>query len=345
MFNMINNIFVFLLRFNLFRKIQEKQFLPTKGDIDNKEVKKLANRLKGKNDSETLNNILEWQDRNLSYWPERAIMEIPTIILFPLFMVILGVVSIVPLIIIHFLLTNIISNFFSLVLLLLLIIILGIILYKQPMIMKLLYIITFSFPLYKLLRLYLTKFYNNNPALVKQLLDLSIVNWSIFGISLFILFYLFFSYFPYFREKGFLSKIKEIIKLINLQFKNSLSINEILKYRLAICRDYAKLTSVLLSKLYPKNNIYFVTFWGHVAVAIEFNNRLYIVDQKMPITSSETWLKRWNKNKAALLKIKINKDIIKTEFYKIIKTKEDITLNKFLDKLIRLLEIKNKKKH
>ncbi|MCK4733410.1 MAG: hypothetical protein KAT65_13240, partial [Methanophagales archaeon] len=42
--------------------ISKKQFLPTDADIRNEDLKKLAKRLEGKSEKETLTNILEWQD-------------------------------------------------------------------------------------------------------------------------------------------------------------------------------------------------------------------------------------------------------------------------------------------
>jgi len=50
---------------------QEKQFVPTKEEIDSEEVKNLSNRLRANTPKETLTNILEWQDRNLKFWEER----------------------------------------------------------------------------------------------------------------------------------------------------------------------------------------------------------------------------------------------------------------------------------
>ncbi|MEM0202521.1 MAG: transglutaminase-like domain-containing protein [Archaeoglobaceae archaeon] len=45
---------------------------PRKEDINNEDIKNLAMRLKGRSDSETLNNVLEWQEKNITYWVERA---------------------------------------------------------------------------------------------------------------------------------------------------------------------------------------------------------------------------------------------------------------------------------
>jgi len=335
----------FLLKFKWWRRLQEKQFLPTKEDIESKEVKQLARRLKGNSDSETLNNILEWQDKNIVYWPERAIMEIPSWFLFPIFLFILGFVSIIPIVFIYFLLANLIGSFLSMLILIILVFVLGVFLFKQQRIVKLLYIITFSIPLYTILNLYLTRFYNLNSNLIKTILDLSIINWIIFGISLFIFFYLSFLYWPFFRSTSFLDKIKKVIAIINNQFSTSLTTPKILEYKLAICRDYAKLTASLLLNIYPKNKIYFITIPGHVASIIEINNKMYVLDQRMPISSLETWLKRWKKKKAILLRITKSDNKLKTEFCKTVTLKDQGKIKKVLDKMVKKLEyaINNKK--
>jgi predicted transglutaminase-like protease len=46
-------------------------YCPTLKEIENSEIKKMANRLKVESYKETLTNVLEWQDRNIVFWPER----------------------------------------------------------------------------------------------------------------------------------------------------------------------------------------------------------------------------------------------------------------------------------
>ncbi|RLI82994.1 hypothetical protein DRP07_04240, partial [Archaeoglobales archaeon] len=53
-------------------KIDSKQFIPTSDDLKDKEVKRIVNRLKGKSEKETLTNLLEWQEKNIKYWDDRA---------------------------------------------------------------------------------------------------------------------------------------------------------------------------------------------------------------------------------------------------------------------------------
>ena len=189
--------------------------------------------------------------------------------------------------------------------------------------------------------LYAIKFYSTNPPLIK-LLDLSIIiNWIIFGISLFMLFYMILSYISIFRNDSFLDRIKKLTIMMNNQFSISLTVSNILKYKLAICRDYAKLTSALLLNLYPKSKVYFVLIPNHVAVTIKINKNFYILDQKMPISSLKTWLNRKNKDKAKLLEIKIKNNKIETEFYKTIKIKKIkniLKLNKILNEVINKVE-------
>jgi predicted transglutaminase-like protease len=46
-------------------------YCPTAKEVENKDVKELADRLKARTEKETLTNVLEWQDRNMNFWIER----------------------------------------------------------------------------------------------------------------------------------------------------------------------------------------------------------------------------------------------------------------------------------
>ena len=63
--------------------IDKKQFCPTTEDLENEELAKLAKRLKGNSEKETLTNILEWQEKNIQYWVERR--NLPLIFIIDLF--------------------------------------------------------------------------------------------------------------------------------------------------------------------------------------------------------------------------------------------------------------------
>ncbi|MEM2950107.1 MAG: transglutaminase-like domain-containing protein, partial [Nitrososphaeria archaeon] len=79
-------------------------------------------------------------------------------------------------------------------------------------------------------------------------------------------------------------------------FRLSLPVEKILQYRLAICRDYAKITAaLLLFSYYPKNKIYFITIPSHVATAINIEDRIYVLDQHLPVLTIEKWMDVWNR--------------------------------------------------
>lgn len=53
---------------NAYKDMLWKGYCPTPEEIANNRIKELANRLKSTSDKETLTNILDWQNRNLSHW-------------------------------------------------------------------------------------------------------------------------------------------------------------------------------------------------------------------------------------------------------------------------------------
>ena len=63
------------------RQVSYSQFLPSKEDIECEETKELSKILMGDSYRETLTNIVEWQERNIQYWHERAEMFILLFIL------------------------------------------------------------------------------------------------------------------------------------------------------------------------------------------------------------------------------------------------------------------------
>jgi len=74
-------------KYAILRWLLEKQVVPTGEDIAS--VKSLAERLKGLTDAETLNNILEWQERNIAYWWERYYL-VPLLIFISNTLILLG---------------------------------------------------------------------------------------------------------------------------------------------------------------------------------------------------------------------------------------------------------------
>lgn len=213
------------------RKFNEMQYLPSENDVNNEKVKELSRRLKGKSNSETLNNILEWQENNISPWIER-------------------------------------SNIFIIVL----------------------SIIFFPF----FISMLLINFYG---------VEIGLFTIYIFLVILFIM-WLFLAYDNYFKNSKFFDKVKNTFLMTFDTVRLRLSTEKILKYRKAVCRDYAKLTASLLLNLYPENKIYFLLPPRHVATAIEIENKRYVIDQKMPILDEKTWLNRFNEKKVKVYQIK-----------------------------------------
>jgi predicted transglutaminase-like protease len=56
--------------------IDSETYCPTSDEIKNNDVKRLANRLTAASYRETLTNILEWQERNITFWIERYLLVI-----------------------------------------------------------------------------------------------------------------------------------------------------------------------------------------------------------------------------------------------------------------------------
>ena len=88
-------------------------------------------------------------------------------------------------------------------------------------------------------------------------------------------------------------------------FRPSLPVDKILKYRLAVCRDYAKLTASLLFRVYPNSELYFIFIKipiikipEHVATGIKIKNKCYVLDQYLPILTKNDWLIMQNKKEA-----------------------------------------------
>lgn len=65
----------------------------------------------------------------------------------------------------------------------------------------------------------------------------------------------------------------------------TLPVNKILEYKLALCRDYAKLTSSLLFNLYPDSEVYFIKTPWHETVGMKFKDEIYVLDQRLPIST------------------------------------------------------------
>jgi len=82
---------------------------------------------------------------------------------------------------------------------------------------------------------------------------------------------------------------KKIPSCLKNIVKPSISMNFLLENKLGVCRDYAKLTACLLSNIYPNAEIFFASAPDHVATGINIENRLYMLDQRLPILTKDKW--------------------------------------------------------
>jgi len=326
----LKNIFE-KINYFLLRKSQEKQFVPTKDEVDNHRIKSLSRRLKADSPKETLTNILEWQDRNLKFWEERwltfgilmSILIISSLTLFFYFQGInqsLAVLLFIGFIIIAFIGKNILNFIFNLIFLFV-------------------FILTYVLLISTLIK---------TVSLSSGTFLFIIVISLLLGAFISIIINLVMKY----------KNIKIAIPEFNIHdtFKLSLPIEKILDYRLSICRDYAKLTSALLLNICPKAEIFFVLIPKHVAVALKLEDKIYVLDQKLPILTLTSWTEKWKdklkKNKLKLEFIKIFRDNteIKTKWLKNQEYQNDSNsqkeeksnLNKITEELKRVLGVSKK---
>lgn len=279
-------------------KLVEKQFVPNLEDIENEELKRLSKRLKEKSYKKTLTKIVEWQEKNIVYWMERGYMH-----------TILSILLIVS--ILFFPLSDNIKWILTPIIILTLFDFMSILPTILTLITYLIVLFTFIFSIDFTLA--------NRLFPIQNLIVLSIL----FGGIISLLIYLIIR----FRN---IKLIKPEFKLGDT-FKLSLSVDKILKYRFAICRDYAKLTMALLFNIYPKEKKYFITISGHVAGAIKVGNVIYVLDQRLPVRTFDNWLLFW--------KEKLGKKKLKAEIIEVNLIKNQLKTNKVDSKEISKVEI------
>jgi predicted transglutaminase-like protease len=243
------------------RQLFYKQFLPSEEDLKSGEARKLLKVLTGGSYKETLTNIVEWQERNIQYWDERADMFNLLLVLSTIaFVFVLLPVQqywwILPLIILCFYFSGNFLPYFISALLLATEVIVAIVVFV----------------------------YVANTSVIIMTIGLSVI----FGSILSLLLYDILKY----------RHLKRVVPEFRFgdSFKISLPVEKILQYRLAICRDYAKLTATLLMNFFnSKDSIYFISIPNHVATTIEIKNKIYVLDQRLPVMTREKWIEYWNR--------------------------------------------------
>jgi len=277
------------------RQLFYKQFLPSEEDLKSGEARKLLKVLTGGSYKETLTNIVEWQERNIQYWDERADMFNLLLVLSTIaFVFVLLPVQqywwILPLIILCFYFSgNFLPYFISALLL------------ATEVIVAILVFV-----------------YVANTSVIIMTIGLSVI----FGSILSLLLYDILKY----------RHLKRVVPEFRFgdSFKISLPVEKILQYRLAICRDYAKLTATLLMNFFnSKDNIYFISIPNHVATAIEIKNKIYVLDQRLPVMTREKWIEYWNR--------KLSCKKMPVQEYKLIVENGRIRVKEFSRKKLRIV--------
>jgi hypothetical protein len=105
-----------------------------------------------------------------------------------------------------------------------------------------------------------------------------------------------------FTKWDYIKCVWNIIKYISA---NKLPVKKILEWKLAVCRDYTRLTASLLNNLYTDSERYLVIIPNHSASGIKFNDKMLIID---PNFSSPT-------NRVSILNDWLKEHKIDDDFY------------------------------
>jgi predicted transglutaminase-like protease len=160
-----------------------------------------------------------------------------------------------------------------------------------------------------------------NPSEIFRTIGLSIIFGSIFSLLLY-------GNLKYRNPKRIVPEFR-----FSDTFKISLPVENILQYHLVICRDYAKLTATLLMN-YSKDNICFITIPYHVTTAIEVRDKIYVLDQRLPIIIRDKWIEYWSRRRSCKKML--------VQVYKLILENGKIRVKRFLAKNYMLQVIFNK---
>jgi len=120
----------------------------------------------------------------------------------------------------------------------------------------------------------------------------------------------------------------------------SISIDFLIENKLGICRDYAKLTACLLYNIYTNQSIFFPQSSNHVAAGISIENRLYMLDQHLPIVTIDKWHQRNNSDKNVAKLDGENLEWIKLNSLLSKNTITKLNINNLDCNMVKILDIK-----
>jgi predicted transglutaminase-like protease len=260
----------------------KRESCPTSDDLESEELKKITKRLKGDSEKETLTNILEWQDRNIQFWWERGRFG-PLALIISLSFSFLLCYSKFPYVFTLFIfaLFIILAAFF-------------VVLSSFNIMRKAFYPLLFFLFVYPLINLAL-----RIPVQAHNIFQYTLFYVGALGATALTVVCLSIRYEMFWRGEPVKEKISKFKEVIDDTFRlGGLPVDKVIEYKLAICRDYAKLTASLLFKVYPDSKLYFIAISGHVAVAVKIRDNYYVLDQHLPILRIDKWLIKRKKEKA-----------------------------------------------
>lgn len=268
-------------------------------DLKNTDLIKLSKNLKEESYKQTLTKIVNWQERNIPYWDDRAHMFKLLHILLILSVLVLPLQNNIkfPVIIVLALI-----GFFDLI-----------------------YSLVYILIIVSFIILLLTLFFTVNFSATSSIISLwqFVLLTIVFGCIISLLFYLVIKY----RSM----KLNQPKFRLSDTFKLSLPIDKILKYRLAICRDYAKLTAALLYHIYPNKQVFFIEIREHVATAINVDGMYYVLDQRLPILTLDKWMAFW--------KLKLKRKVLEVDILEMKLTDKKVRAKKIESKKLKKIEI------
>ncbi|MEM0460464.1 MAG: transglutaminase-like domain-containing protein, partial [Thermofilaceae archaeon] len=216
-------------------------YVPTVDDVAY--ARQLAEKLRGRDDADTLNNVLEWVEKNISYWRERALLwnrsrsRLSTLYL----CVYVALIIIPPTVLLislpsyskdlqYLLVSKVVP---VVVLALAFVFMIGRLL--RSMFLKLARALFFALIMGTLLIiLSKTGVLSQNSMFPQWVLEL--MGWFVVGASLFMLAYFLAVYSVFYVRDGGKNRLVKALALMDLTFQPSIPLREILRYRLAVCR-------------------------------------------------------------------------------------------------------------
>lgn len=288
----------------MIKTLDKRQYLPSEKDIGHKDIKELSYILKEDSEVKTLTNILEWQERNITPWKDRWYMGL----------LLGGTSAIATVMSLLGMYIGIILDRFSPKL--------GFQIILGLVLLFLAFAIYGEMYLYSLIQMPLLSLF---LIVLRDWAPL----WYVIGLSAIlggIIITIIYLQLKYKETKRLVSDFK----LSDIS-KKSLPVEKILKYRLAVCRDYAKLTAALLFNLYPENEVYFIEIPNHVATGIKIRDKIYVLDQKLPITSLDRWIHYW--------KSRLNKKSLEVTILKAVYQEGKIKIERVDPKKVKNLNI------